>query len=311
MNKLFSTAEGLATSTGVAILFATTNANVLQTGGWFSSHAILVAALSAGVFAGARVVGLGAGKVGLVIIAALVAGEAFNFSATAERIVVERENQAAPLKDALAKHDAAVARLLRVQKSPVTSARLEQAKADKEAKDEAVTKEASDGCKSECRRKQAIADKAQDELVAATSEAEQMHQAEIDAAQAEVEANPLPASATPLADRIGIPAWALDLIMAGLLSVGANGLAGTLIAFGAHGTKPAMELKPGSTAVPESSEPPPRGKKPRSERQMKANTIAAELRAKGIKPQFHVVRNEYRNRFGEDAPKVTIHRACA
>ncbi len=57
-------------------------------------------------------------------------------------------------------------------------------------------------------------------------------------AKAEVEANPLPASATPLADRLGLPAWALDLIMAGLLSVGANGLAGTLIAYGAHISAP-------------------------------------------------------------------------
>lgn len=62
-----------------------------------------------------------------------------------------------------------------------------------------------------------------------------MHQAEIEAAKAEAEANPLPASATPLADRISIPAWALDLIMAGLLYIGANGLAGTLIAFARSG----------------------------------------------------------------------------
>lgn len=234
MSKLLSTAEGLATSTGVAILCATTNANVLQTGGWFTSHALLVAALSAGVFAGARVVGMGAGKLGLVIVGALLAGEAYNFSATAERIVVERENGAAPLRDAAAKHTAALAKLKQAEGAPVSSVRLEQAKADKQAKDDAVTKEASDGCKSECHRKQGLADKAQEEVVAATTEAEQMHQAAIDEAKAEVEANPLPASATPLADRLDIPAWALDLIMAGLLSVGANGLAGTLVAFGAH-----------------------------------------------------------------------------
>lgn len=234
LKSLITTAEGLATATGVAILGCTTNANVLATGGWFTSHALLVAALSAGVFAGARVAGMGAGKIGLVIIGALLAGEAYNFSATAERIVVERENGAAPLKDAAAKHTAAIAKLKQAETAPVTSARLEQAKADKQAKDDAVTKEASDGCKSECHRKQALADKAQDEVIAATKEAEDMHQQAIDEAKAEVEANPLPASATPLADRLNIPAWALDLIMAGLLSVGANGLAGTLVAFGAH-----------------------------------------------------------------------------
>jgi MarR family len=40
-------------------------------------------------------------------------------------------------------------------------------------------------------------------------------------------------SAAPLADRLGVQAWAIDLIAALLLSVGANGLAATLIAWSA------------------------------------------------------------------------------
>jgi hypothetical protein len=253
MLKYISTPAGLATATGVAILAASTNANVLQTGGWFSSHAMLVAALSLGVFAGARVVGSGvAGKIGLVIIAALVAGEAFNFSATAERIVVERENGAAPLKDAKAKHDQVVTKLhdLAVVQIP-TTARVALAKQTKASADAAYEKELREGgrCKTICDSLKADADKAQAEVIAALSEAEQMHQAEIEAAKVEVEANPLPASATPLADRLGIPAWALDLIMAGLLSVGANGLAGTLIAFGAHSVV-ALKETTGVKSVP-------------------------------------------------------------
>lgn len=62
-----------------------------------------------------------------------------------------------------------------------------------------------------------------------------LHAKAIEAAKAEVASNPLPASATPLADRLGWAPWVLDLIMAGLLSVGANGLAAALVAFGAHG----------------------------------------------------------------------------
>ncbi len=235
LKSMISTAEGLATTTGVAILAATTNANVLQTGGWFTSHALVVGTLSAGVFAGARVVGFGAGKIGLVIVGALLAGEAYNFSATAERIVVERENGAAPLKDALAKHNQAVARLQDLESSEIGSARLTLAKQAKAQADAAVEAEAREGgCKSVCRMKQAEADKAQAELQAAIADAESQHAAEIDAARAEVEANPLPASATPLADRLGWAPWVLDLLVAGLLSIGANGLAGTLIAFGAH-----------------------------------------------------------------------------
>ena len=41
-------------------------------------------------------------------------------------------------------------------------------------------------------------------------------------------------SATPLADRIGVKPWVLDLIAAALLSLGANGLAAVLMAFGSR-----------------------------------------------------------------------------
>jgi len=239
MKLNISTPTGLATLTGVAILAASTNANVLNTGGWFSSHAMLVAALSLGVFAGARVVGSGvAGKIGLVIIAALVAGELFNFSATAERIVVERENGAAPLKDAMAKHTKALDNLGIVENSHNQTQRLTLALAAQTKAQAAYQLELRTGgrCKTICNGLKAGATKADAEVTAAATEAQKLHAAAIEAAKAEVEANPLPASATPLADRLGLPAWALDLIMAGLLSIGANGLAGTLIAFGAHST---------------------------------------------------------------------------
>ena len=250
MKLNISTAEGLATVTGVAILAASTNANVLNTGGWMSSHAMLVAALSLGVFAGARVVGSGvAGKIGLVIVAALVAGEAFNFSATAERIVVEREAGAAPLKDAAAKHTAALEKLRQIETGRASSPRLLLASEAKKAADAAYDKELREGgrCLTICKGLKANADAAQAEVVAAITEAEDMKAKSIEAAKAEVEANPLPASATPLSDRTGIPAWKLDLLMAALLSIGANGLAGTLIAYGAHSVvalKETTELSP-------------------------------------------------------------------
>lgn len=311
MTALNTESRRLSTLVGCAILCATTNANVLQTGGWLTSHALLVATLSAGVFAGARVVGVGAGNLGLVIIAALFAGEAYNFSATAERIVVERENGATPLKDAMEKHNQSVTKLHDLESSDPSSPRLQQAHTDKSAADDAVTKEASDGCKTECRRKQGLADKAQAELVAALAEAEQQHQIDIETAKKDVLSNPLPASATPLADRLGVPAWTLDLAIAALLSIGANGLAGALIAIGANGTS---ELQIERVAyqvprVPANPEPPKGPGKARSEAQIRANLIAAELRAKGVPPKFHLVRNEYHKRYSEVLPKVTAHRA--
>lgn len=237
MSRFLSTAEGLATATGVAILMATTNANIMATGGYFTSHAVVVAALSAGVFAGARVVGAKAtGTIAAVIIAALLAGELYNFSATGERIVVERESAAAPLKDAKAKRDTAVARLLSIEGEQVGSARLTVAQHAKAAADKAYETELREGgrCKTICNGLKAKADEAQKEVVAALTEAQGLASKAIDQAKAEVSANPLPASATPLADRLGWAPWVLDLIMAGLLSVGANGLAGVLVAFGAR-----------------------------------------------------------------------------
>jgi hypothetical protein len=49
-------------------------------------------------------------------------------------------------------------------------------------------------------------------------------------------------SATPLADRTGIPAWILDLVTACLGSIAANGLACGLIIFGAHHSSRRVEV---------------------------------------------------------------------
>lgn len=280
MSKYFTTAEGLATITGAGILAAAVNMNVMATGGYFTSHAVLVVALSAGVFAGARVIGTGvAGRIAAVIIVALACGELYNFAATSERVVTEREDGAAPLKDAMAKHDKAIQALKAAEMVTPVTARLTAAKQDKAQADADVAAEAGNGgCKSVCRMKQAQSEAAAAELRDAFAEAEKARDGQIEAAKAEVAENPLPASATPLADRLGIPAWALDLIMAGLLSIGANGLAGVLIAFGAsrkESAEPsaqtdfdpvseleALELKmilSGNSDIPEKPPQPPKG----------------------------------------------------
>lgn len=234
------TAERLATLTGGGILAAAANMNIMATGGYFTAHAALVAALTFGVFAGARVVGMGAGKIGLVIVAALLAGEAYNLSATAERIVVERESNAAPLRDAMKKHFSALDKLKDAETAKPSSIRLLLAKDAQVKAQAAYEKELREGgrCKQVCNGLKADAAKADTEVTAAATEAQSLHAAAIEAAKAEVAANPLPASATPLADRLGWAPWVLDLIMAALLSVGANGLAGTLIAYGARRSIP-------------------------------------------------------------------------
>lgn len=237
MKSSILTPQGLATLVGAGILIAATNSNIMQTGGYFGAHALVVASLSAGVFAGARVVGAGVtGRIAAMIIAALCAGELYNLFATAERIVVERETGSAPLKAALDQHNKAVSNLNALQSAPVTSARLSLA-LEAEAKAQAAyEKELREGgrCKSICNGLKAKAAEAEAAVTAAASEAQNLHLAAIETAKADVAANPVPASATPLADRIGWAPSTLDLLMAGLLSIGANGLAGVLVAYGAH-----------------------------------------------------------------------------
>ena len=282
---------------GGGILAATTNATIVANGGYASSQALVVLALSAGVFAGAMAIG---GQrvpraFGLAIIAALVAGEAYNLMTTAERAIVAREASAAPLKDLAAKRQAAIDRLAVLEKSEPSSARLSLARSNLAEARAAVEAEAKDiRCGKECKRKQALADDAAQAVETALPGAVAEHAAAIIAAKAELAANPLPASATPLADRLGWQAWVLDLALAALLSVGANGLAGVLIAFGAQEEKPnSALLKPNSVLIKPNSAfdpPPPRGQRGRRRDPNVVDFVAKFREANGRNPNIPEMR---------------------
>jgi hypothetical protein len=311
-----TTERRLSIGVGILILAAATDLAVRKAGGYGSDYSRLLIALACGVVTGAYILGRAwsmSRKLAIVILCTLCCGEGFNLWQTAERVMNAREAGRAPARAALKQHQEAEAAVKAAEASEVTSARLAIAQKAKVIADAAYDKELREGgkCKTICLGLKSKADEAAKELNSALSEAEAMKVQAVKVAKADLAAHPLPASGTASSDETGIPVWVLDLVSAVLLSLGANGLAGALIAFGAHGTGTVAKQKPGSASVPISSEPPPGGKKPRSQRQIKANAIAAELRAQGVKPQFHIVRNEYRNRHGEDAPKVTIHRACA
>ena len=228
MNKLLLVIGG-------TILAATTNATITTSGGYLASQALIVAALSGGVFAGAYAIGSGrvAARFSIAIIAALVSGEIYNLAATAERTIVVREAAAAPLKDLAAKRSEALKRLDDLEHGAPHSAKLDLARANLADAKAAVEAEAKDiRCGKQCQRKQGLADDAARAVELAIPGAEADRTKAIEAAKAELAANPLPASATPLADRLGVAPWIVDLAMSGLLSIGANGLAGVLIALG-------------------------------------------------------------------------------
>lgn len=139
------------------------------------------------------------------------------------------------------------------------SNRLERALDAKTAADLAViNKSAERGCASNCRALlQAQVDAAQREVDAALVEqdnARDRARKAVEAARAELPAIGLPASASPLAARLGLPAWALDLVAAGLASLAINGLGAALLAFGAHGRRGETEPAPPSAIVLKASE---------------------------------------------------------
>ena len=144
-------------------------------------------------------------------------------------------------------------------------------------------------------------------------------QAKLDAAR-EVIAKGAPKAADPLVANVqaflstGIDAAAvLSLIVALIVELGAP-VCWMIWQMSEPKVEPVMQVPVAVPLVPGDLEPvppKPRGRKVRSETQFRANLIAKEMRARGEVPKFHIVRNEYQNRFGTRLPKVTAHRACA
>jgi len=278
-----STTEGLCTTAGALALAGGTNATIVHAGGYITTAAPMIAGMSFGIFAGARALGAnpkGLGLLGAAIMITLVAGEAYNFEATAEVTVAERDAAATPLLAAKKRHTDALDRLhdleagmadstrlqnakeaLAVARADIESERVKKARADlKAARDDVEAEAATGGCRKACERKQSVAKSAEAELTAALAAqasdrqagikraeaevkdaadgAENDRKAEIETAKADVAKNPLPPDATPLATHTGWAAWAIDLIAAGLRSMGCNGLAGALVAFGARRKEP-------------------------------------------------------------------------
>jgi hypothetical protein len=201
-----------ATLIGISILAAVAYVQIATTGGFAQPSAYLIIALPAGVAVGAIALGHAYSQrrpfAVMALALTMLAGESYGFLATAERSVYAREAMQTPLKSQLAEHDAAKTRL------ELTTTAL------KEANAEVLSSAADRGCRENCRiLLQKQVDDAQAALVSARNDLA-MH--------------PLPASATPLADRLGIQPWQLDLVMAALYAIGANGLAASLLAYASH-----------------------------------------------------------------------------
>lgn len=205
--------RALALLTGSFIIAAVCYAGIVTGGGIWTVGAPLQIALALGLVVGSVAIrrALSARRFALSVFLALTlaAGEGWALVGTAERTIAARDMAAMPARDNETARE-------------TNRQRLAVAEAAKRAADAAVISEAAkSGCKKECAALLCETTATADEEVAAARRAA---------------AGIAPArSASPLADRLGYQGWQIDLLVAALASIAANGLAVGLIVFATHG----------------------------------------------------------------------------
>jgi len=232
---------------GLGIIGCVAHAAVLAAGGYGSVGAPLLLALACGLAVGSVTIGFAWRErrytIAVLIGAALIAGEGYALLLTGERTLEAREARQAPIRAAQTARDRAEARLQMAEQAvaaAATTPRLERALTAKAAANTAAIEKAAERtCAVNCRTLLAQqVDAAAAEVGAARAELAGVHRAaaaELEAARAVLAALPAPLSASPLADRLGLEGWQVDLAAAALASLAANGLGAFLLAFAAHG----------------------------------------------------------------------------
>jgi hypothetical protein len=245
-----STASALGTATlrfiagivGALIIACVTWATVASVGGIWAPTAPLLIALAGGLVVGALCVGIACRARRWTVVAGLIltlcAGEAYTLLSIGERELEAREAKQAPVR-------AAMVERARLEKAVTSTPRLAAALEAQEAVRERASKKIAEAscvklCHDVLTKQQAAADR---EVEIARAEASE----KADAANAALAAIPAVAAVSPLAARINVPDWVLDLIRAGLFSVSANGLGAFLLAFSSHSGRKSV---PGVQSVP-------------------------------------------------------------
>jgi hypothetical protein len=199
----------LALVVGIGMAATAAAVSVVATGGLGQPHAWMIIAVAAGVIAGSIVIGQSGWRWALVIGIALLAGEAYALLSTAERVIAARAAVSAP-------HVAQEARRTKAENRVDAAV---QAKAEADAA--AIAKAAEKACAKNCR--------------VLLEGAKQDAANELRLAREALDALPAPTGeAAPLASRLGVEAWVVDLVSAALASIACNGLACALIAFASH-----------------------------------------------------------------------------
>ncbi len=177
------------------------------------SDAALPLALAAGLIAGAVVLPRAGLGLGIVIAVALICGEGFGLISQMDRVVMLRDAQTNTINgsnDARHRAERRLDRALQTQAAQRT---------------DAANTVTLPSCKTECR----LLLESQSTALGTEVTESRNHLAQVTA-----QLGSSVRSAHPLASRLGIDPVVLDLVAAGLLSVGANLLGAALVAFGAR-----------------------------------------------------------------------------
>ena len=236
--------RGIAIIIGLGAIAAVTYGTVEATGGIGSDAAplyIALGALQAAIALSFCVIQSRATAMLAIIV--LAACEAASFIGTADLQLAGIEQRAAPIHDAVAKRKAAdewLARLDGDDRVHRAERALQAAQAD--AREKSTAKDCGKNCL-------AILAKTVDDARAAAADAQSSLQLEKRQARAALAAAPIPASASPLADRLGVQASTLDLLFVALRGFAVAAGAAIVLAIGSHGPRPAPPPAPMPTPL--------------------------------------------------------------
>lgn len=229
---------------GVLIIAAATLATIETSGGFGGTGWTVPAAVAIGLIAGSACVGSAWRSkrrlLAVLLGVALVAGEIFALISTGERIIAHRDAVAIPDRTAARQRQEARASLDAAKAAiPTTSARLDKAEAALSTANAAVATSAAErNCAANCRAllEQQVATARTEQAAARTAFDEDRNRAQtaLATAQQKLDSIHAPLHRVGLAERLGVSAWALDLMSAALASLALNGLGAGLIAFGSH-----------------------------------------------------------------------------
>ena len=257
--------RGLAIIAGITAIAAGAALNVthLVDGGQplFSPMTGAILALALAAIAAALVAGeawrSGRRTLASCLVLSLVAGEGFGLIMGAERLLSAREERQRAASEV---NTARWIATVRVESASTTLAATEAA---------ILTEARRGGCKTACQALQAEADRARERL---------------EAANTALQSAPAEKNRALLATTLGLPPALLEIVPALLFSTALNGLAYTLLAFGAHMPNQSAAVSPKGPA--EAQVPPSQGRA-----EQVRSFVEAYRKRHGRDPSFSEVRN--------------------